>query len=114
MHHNNSRFLVTVLSKTIWKIIVSKKKIVISLAIIAGLSTPTAFAGEWSIGGSVLSQVTPYKGAKSKDYLLPVPLVNYQSENFYFATLAISRRILFMEFTERSAVCRCSLLPTSI
>lgn len=82
MHHNNSRFLVTVLSKTIWKIIVSKKKIVISLAIIAGLSTPTAFAGEWSIGGSVLSQVTPYKGAKSKDYLLPVPLVNYQSENF--------------------------------
>lgn len=88
MHHNNSRFLVTVLSKTIWKIIVSKKKIVISLAIIAGLSTPTAFAGEWSIGGSVLSQVTPYNGAKSKDYLLPVPLVNYQSENFYFATLA--------------------------
>lgn len=66
MHHNNSRFLVTVLSKTIWKIIVSKKKIVISLAIIAGLSTPTAFAGEWSIGGSVLSQVTPYKGLNLK------------------------------------------------
>ncbi|MBI6530525.1 MipA/OmpV family protein [Proteus vulgaris] len=66
----------------------SNKKIIISLAVIAGLSTPAAFAGEWSIGGSVLAQVTPYKGAKSKDYLLPVPQVNYQSENFYFATLA--------------------------
>ncbi|HCH50718.1 MAG TPA: MltA-interacting protein MipA [Proteus sp.] len=64
------------------------KKTIISLAIIAGLSAPTAFAGEWSIGGSVLAQVTPYKGVKSKDYLLPVPMVNYESENFYFATLA--------------------------
>ncbi|MDM3646372.1 MipA/OmpV family protein, partial [Proteus mirabilis] len=34
------------------------------------------------------SQVTPYKGAKSNDYLFPVPLVNYQSEIFFFATLA--------------------------
>lgn len=72
---------------TSWKIIVTKKSIS-ALAIIAILASPSAFAGEWSVGGSVLAQIKPYKGAKSKDYLLPVPMVNYQSENFYFATLA--------------------------
>lgn len=56
----------------------------VALSVLSG----TAFAGTWSVGGSVLAQSTPYKGIKSRDYVTPVPIVNYDSENFYFHTLA--------------------------
>lgn len=59
-----------------------------SLAITLGLLSSAAVAGTWSLGGSVLAQSTPYKGIKSKDYVIPVPIVNYENEDFYFHTLA--------------------------
>lgn len=60
-----------------------------SLAVALGLLSSAAMAGTWSVGGSVLAQSTPYKGIKSKDYVTPVPIVNYEGENFYFRTLAV-------------------------
>lgn len=60
----------------------------VTIGVALGLMSATAMAGTWSVGGSVLAQSTPYKGIKSKDYLTPVPLVNYDSENFYFHTLS--------------------------
>ena len=59
-----------------------------SLAVVLGMLSSTAFAGTWSVGASVLAQSTPYKGVKSRDYVTPFPMVNYDSENFYFHTLA--------------------------
>ncbi|CDH19505.1 MipA/OmpV family protein [Xenorhabdus bovienii] len=52
------------------------------------LSSSVAYAGEWSIGLSALYEAKPYKGLKTKDKILPVPMVSYESENFYFQTLA--------------------------
>ena len=46
-----------------------------------------AQAGEWSLGGSVLVQSTPYKGVKTKDYITPLPVISYEGEDFYFHTL---------------------------
>ncbi|HEM7131100.1 MULTISPECIES: MipA/OmpV family protein [Providencia] len=59
-----------------------------TLAVALSVLSGAAFAGTWSVGGSVLAQSTPYKGIKSRDYVTPVPIVNYDSENFYFHTLA--------------------------
>ncbi|MGG4607058.1 MipA/OmpV family protein [Providencia sp. Me31A] len=59
-----------------------------TLAVVLSVLSGVASAGTWSVGGSVLAQSTPYKGIKSRDYLMPVPIVNYDSENFYFHTLA--------------------------
>ncbi|CAG9420675.1 MipA/OmpV family protein [Providencia alcalifaciens] len=60
-----------------------------TLAIALSAASTAAFAGTWSVGGSVLAQSTPYKGIKTSDYITPVPVVNYESENFYFRTLAV-------------------------
>ncbi|WP_048607293.1 MipA/OmpV family protein, partial [Providencia rettgeri] len=59
-----------------------------TLAVALSVLSSTVLAGTWSVGASVLAQSTPYKGIKSRDYLTPVPIVNYDSENFYFHTLA--------------------------
>lgn len=44
-------------------------------------------AGKWSIGTSILMQSTPYKGVKTKDYITPLPVINYEGESLYFHTL---------------------------
>ncbi|KLN96746.1 MipA/OmpV family protein [Moellerella wisconsensis] len=67
----------------------SKHVKLVSMGIAVGLLSASSFAGTWSIGGSVLAQASPYKGIKAKDYVTPVPVINYDSENFYFHTLAV-------------------------
>lgn len=59
-----------------------------TLAVALGMLSSAAVAGTWSVGASVLAQSTPYKGIKSRDYVTPVPVINYEGENFYFHTLA--------------------------
>ncbi|CAQ84064.1 MULTISPECIES: MipA/OmpV family protein [Photorhabdus] len=65
----------------------NKAKILAAVAAFC-LSSSVAYAGQWSIGASVLAEASPYKGVKNKDKVLPVPMVNYESEDFYFHTLA--------------------------
>ncbi|OCQ52953.1 MltA-interacting protein precursor [Photorhabdus australis subsp. thailandensis] len=65
----------------------NKVKILAAVAAFC-LSSSVAYAGQWSIGASVLAEASPYKGVKNKDKVLPVPMVNYESEDFYFHTLA--------------------------
>lgn len=49
-------------------------------------SLPAAHAeGAWSIGGGALITPNPYKGDQDRVY--PLPLVNYEGENFYFRSL---------------------------
>ncbi|BBG59035.1 MULTISPECIES: MipA/OmpV family protein [Providencia] len=67
----------------------SKTIKVTTLALVLSAMSSAAMAGTWSVGASVLAQATPYKGIKSSDYLTPVPMVNYESEDFYFRTLAV-------------------------
>ncbi|NHB88831.1 MipA/OmpV family protein [Photorhabdus tasmaniensis] len=61
---------------------------VLATAITFCFSSSVAYAGQWSVGASVLAQSPPYKGVKSEDKVLPVPMVNYETDNFYFHTLA--------------------------
>nr|WP_269475662.1 MipA/OmpV family protein [Serratia rubidaea] len=44
-----------------------------------------AQAGTWSLGASALLTPDPYKGNNTRLY--PVPVINYDSEDFYFHTL---------------------------
>lgn len=80
-----------------------------TLAVALSVLSGAAFAGTWSVGGSVLAQSTPYKGIKSRDYVTPVPIVNYDSENFYFHTLAAGYYL--WNDTPRPTIIRCFLLP---
>ncbi|AKH65078.1 MULTISPECIES: MipA/OmpV family protein [Photorhabdus] len=61
---------------------------VLATAITFCFSSSVAYAGQWSVGVSVLAQSPPYKGVKSEDKVSPVPMVNYETDNFYFHTLA--------------------------
>ncbi|WP_118985948.1 MipA/OmpV family protein [Photorhabdus sp. CRCIA-P01] len=66
---------------------INKAKILATVVTLC-LSSSLAYAGQWSIGASVLAEASPYKGVKNKDKVLFVPMVNYESDNFYFHTLA--------------------------
>ncbi len=61
----------------------------LTTAVLATLSA-SAFAddGKWSVGASVLYQEQAYRGTKTSDKFMPVPMVNYEGKNFYFHTLA--------------------------
>lgn len=58
----------------------------LSLLVMGGL-TGWAQAGTWTLGGSVLMAPSLYLGDDDKIY--PVPLVNYEGEDFYFRTLSV-------------------------
>lgn len=48
---------------------------------------PAAYAeGPWSVGAGMLVTPNPYKGDQHQVY--PLPLVNYEGDNFYFRSLA--------------------------
>lgn len=61
----------------------------LSLSMLTVMSA-SAFAddGKWSVGASVLYQEQAYRGTKTSDKFMPVPMVNYEGKNFYFHTLA--------------------------
>lgn len=61
----------------------------LSLSLLTAMSA-SAFAddGKWSVGASVLYQEQAYRGTKTSDKFMPVPMVNYEGKNFYFHTLA--------------------------
>ncbi|MEQ1963764.1 MipA/OmpV family protein [Xenorhabdus khoisanae] len=64
----------------------NKNKVFIAVAGLCLFSSVT-YAGEWSVGLSAVYEAKPYKGVKAQDNFLPVPMVSYESENFYFHTL---------------------------
>ncbi|AJI95499.1 mltA-interacting protein [Yersinia ruckeri] len=53
---------------------------------IAISSVSAAHAGTWSLGASALVIPEPYRGKQDRVY--PVPVINYEGDNFYFRTLA--------------------------
>ncbi|HHL2711377.1 TPA: MipA/OmpV family protein [Yersinia enterocolitica] len=61
-------------------------KTLAALAVATAVCMPTAMAGTWSLGASALVSPDPYRGKNDRVY--PVPIVSYESDNFYFRTLA--------------------------
>jgi outer membrane protein len=61
-------------------------KTLAALAVVTAVCMPTAMAGTWSLGASALVSPDPYRGKNDRVY--PVPIVSYESDNFYFRTLA--------------------------
>ncbi|MGY2950159.1 outer membrane scaffolding protein for murein synthesis (MipA/OmpV family) [Ewingella americana] len=57
----------------------------LSIATAAVLFSHAAAAGTWSLGASALVDVNPYKGYDTK--VLPVPIISYEGDDFYFHTL---------------------------
>ncbi|MFI3309005.1 MipA/OmpV family protein [Ewingella allii] len=57
----------------------------LSIATAAVLCSHAAAAGTWSLGASALVDVNPYKGYDTK--VLPVPIISYEGDDFYFHTL---------------------------
>lgn len=51
----------------------------------AVLFSHAAVAGTWSLGASALGDVNAYRGYDNK--ILPVPIVSYDSDDFYFKSL---------------------------
>lgn len=51
----------------------------------AVLFSHAAVAGTWSLGASALGDVNPYRGYDNKVY--PVPVISYESDDFYFKSL---------------------------
>ncbi|MFI8416933.1 MipA/OmpV family protein [Serratia sp. NPDC078593] len=64
-----------------------KKTQLKTLAIIvtAMMGTHSAQAGTWSLGASALVSPDPYRGYQTRVY--PVPVINYEADDFYFRTL---------------------------
>jgi outer membrane protein len=58
-----------------------------TLAIIASamVCAQSAQAGTWSLGASALVSPDPYRGYQDRVY--PVPVINYEGDDFYFRTL---------------------------
>lgn len=58
-----------------------------TLAIIASVMVcaHSAQAGTWSLGASALVSPDPYRGYQDRVY--PVPVINYEGDDFYFRTL---------------------------
>jgi outer membrane protein len=58
-----------------------------TLAIIASamVCAHSAQAGTWSLGASALVSPDPYRGYQDRVY--PVPVINYEGDDFYFRTL---------------------------
>jgi outer membrane protein len=58
-----------------------------TLAILAStlVCASSAQAGTWSLGASALMSPDPYRGYQHRVY--PVPIINYESEDFYFRSL---------------------------
>lgn len=58
-----------------------------TLAIIASamVCAHSAQAGSWSLGASALVSPDPYRGYQDRVY--PVPIINYDGDDFYFHTL---------------------------
>lgn len=61
-------------------------KTLAALTVALAVCMPTANAGNWSLGASALVSPDPYRGKNDRVY--PVPVVSYESDNFYFRTLA--------------------------
>jgi len=59
-----------------------------TLAVIAAalLGAQGAQAGTWSIGASALVSPNPYRGYQERVY--PVPIINYEGDDFFFRTLS--------------------------
>lgn len=59
-----------------------------TLAVIASalLGAQGALAGTWSIGASALVSPNPYRGYQERVY--PVPIINYEGDDFFFRTLS--------------------------
>lgn len=68
-----------------WKMLTVKKRTLSALGSLALLVTAAAHAGTWSIGASALVAPDPYRGDNDRVY--PVPMVNYDSDSFYFHSL---------------------------
>lgn len=51
------------------------------------ISAQHAQAGNWSLGASIMVTPNPYRG--HQDRILPVPSINYVSDDFYFRTLIV-------------------------
>jgi len=58
-----------------------------TLAVIASamVCAQSAQAGTWSLGASALVSPDPYRGNQTRVY--PVPVINYEADDFYFRTL---------------------------
>lgn len=61
------------------------KLFIVSAAVLSGFVVPVAVADQFSLGAGVLVSPDPYKGYQKRVY--PVPLINYDSERFYFKGL---------------------------
>ncbi|MGG5412583.1 MipA/OmpV family protein [Edwardsiella tarda] len=62
-----------------------KKRTLCALGALSLLVSAAAQAGTWSIGASALVSPDPYRGESERVY--PVPMVNYDSDDFYFHSL---------------------------
>lgn len=56
-----------------------------SLLLAGALAATTALAADFSLGAGVLGSISPYRGGDNALY--PMPVVNYESDNFYFRGL---------------------------
>lgn len=56
-----------------------------SLLVASTLAAPSAFAADVSLGVGAIGAVSPYRGEDSK--VFPAPVLNYESDNFYFRGL---------------------------
>ncbi len=63
----------------------TRMKTLAALTVATAVCMPTAKAGDWSLGASALMSPDPYRGKNDRIY--PVPVINYESDNFYFRTL---------------------------
>lgn len=57
----------------------------LSIAATAIMFSHAAVAGTWSLGASALVSPNPYRGYDTKVY--PIPIISYESDDFYFHTL---------------------------
>ncbi|MGC6386977.1 MipA/OmpV family protein [Ewingella sp. S1.OA.A_B6] len=57
----------------------------LSIAATAIMFSHAAVADTWSLGASVLVSPNPYRGYDTKVY--PIPIISYESDDFYFHTL---------------------------
>lgn len=56
-------------------------KTLAALTVALAVCMPTANAGNWSLGASALVSPDPYRGKNDRVY--PVPVVSYESDNFF-------------------------------
>ncbi|AMO81351.1 MipA/OmpV family protein [Obesumbacterium proteus] len=56
-----------------------------TLGLLVLAATSAAQAGTWSLGASALVSPDPYRG--NNDRVYPVPIINYEGDDFYFRSL---------------------------